>query len=205
LKQRSLFIDACQTVRPVIWMLLCVPVLLALLTLDRFLPDYESVFAEYQENSLRQQRAQVQADALPRYREHMDAGKENYQNLSAKSYLSGDVEQSVSQFSSDVGRILNAVYIQPDSPIQTSVLNRLEETAIIEATVSFNCVPQQLQALELQLLSQSRLIKVTYVDVKVGPDALRGSQQLVVQLILQAVHLSQPAPQNNSKTAKPTS
>ena len=203
MKQRSLFIDACQTVRPVIWLLLCVPVLLALLTLDRFLPDYESVFAEYQENSLRQQRAQVQADALPRYREHMDAGKESYQNLSAKSYLSGDVEQSVSQFSSDVGRILNAVYIQPDSPIQTSVVTRLEETAIIEAT--FNCVPQQLQALELQLLSQSRLIKVTSVDVKVGPDALRGSQQLVVQLILQAVHLSQPAPQNNSKTAKPTS
>ena len=205
MKQRSLFIDACQTVRPVIWLLLCVPVLLALLTLDRFLPDYESVFAEYQENSLRQQRAQVQADALPRYREHMDAGKESYQNLSAKSYLSGDVEQSVSQFSSDVGRILNAVYIQPDSPIQTSVVNRLEETAIIEAAVSFNCVPQQLQALELQLLSQSRLIKVTSVDVKVGPDALRGSQQLVVQLILQAVHLSQPTPQNNSKTAKPTS
>lgn len=205
MKQRSLFIDACQTVRPVIWLLLCVPVLLALLTLDRFLPDYESVFAEYQENSLRQQRAQVQADALPRYREHMDAGKESYQNLSAKSYLSGDVEQSVSQFSSDVGRILNAVYIQPDSPIQTSVVTRLEETAIIEATASFNCVPQQLQALELQLLSQSRLIKVTSVDVKVGPDALRGSQQLVVQLILQAVHLSQPAPQNNSKTAKPTS
>lgn len=135
----------------------------------------------------------------------MDAGKESYQNLSAKSYLSGDVEQSVSQFSSDVGRILNAVYIQPDSPIQTSVVTRLEETAIIEATASFNCVPQQLQALELQLLSQSRLIKVTSVDVKVGPDALRGSQQLVVQLILQAVHLSQPAPQNNSKTAKPTS
>jgi hypothetical protein len=131
-------------------------------TLDRFLPDYESVLAEYQENSLRQQRAQVQADALPRYREHMDAGKESYQNLSAKAYISGEVEQSVSQFSSDVSRLLNAVYIQPDSPIQTSVVNRLEEAATIEAAVSFNCVPQQLQALELQLLAQSHLIKVTY-------------------------------------------
>lgn len=186
-------------------MLLFVPVLLALLALDRFLPEYESVLAEHEENSLRLQRAQVQADALPRYREHIDAGKDSYQQLSAKAYTASEVEQSVSQFSSDLTRILGAVYIQPDSAVQVSVAHKLEETAILQAAVSFNCVPQQLQALELQLLAQSHLIKVTSVVAKVGPDAMRGSQQLLVQLNAQAIHLGVPAPQINSKTVKPTS
>lgn len=205
MKQRSLFIDACQAVRPVIWMLLFVPVLLALLALDRFLPEYQSVLAEHEENSLRLQRAQVQADALPRYREHIEAGKDSYQKLSAKAYTASEVEQSVSRFSSDLTRILGAVYIQPDSAVQVSVALQLEETAVLQAAVSFNCVPQQLQALELQWLAQSHLIKVTSVVVKVGPDAMRGSQQLLVQLNAQAIHLNVPAPQINSKTVKPTS
>lgn len=205
MKQRSLFMDACQAVRPVIWMLLFVPVLLAMLALDKFLPEYEAVVAEHEENSLRLQRAQVQADALPKYREHIEAGKDSYQNLSAKAYAASEVEQSVSQFSSDLTRILGAVYIQPDSPVQVSVANQVEEAAILQAAISFNCVPQQLQALELQLLAQPHLMKVTSLVAKVGPDAMRGSQQLLVQLNAQAIHLSVPAPQINSKTAKPTS
>ena len=186
-------------------MLLFVPVLLVLLALDRFLPEYEAVLAEHEENSLRVQRAQVQADALPRYREHIEVGKDSYQNLSTKAYTASGADQSVSQFSSDLTRILGAVYIQPDSAVQVSVAHQLEETAILQAVVSFNCVPQQLQALELQLLAQPHLIKVTSVVAKVGPDTLRGSQQLLVQLNLQAIHHSVPEPQNNSKTAKPTS
>ena len=205
MKPRSLFIDACRTVRPVIWLLLFVPVLLVILAMDRLLPDYEAVLAENAENFIRLQRAQTQADALPRYREHIETDKDRFQNFSQKAYTTADVEQSVSQFSADVTRILNAVYIQPESAVQVTVVEKREETATLQVDVSFNCVPQQLQALELQLLAQARLIKVTSLVAKVAPDTLRGGQQLLVQLNLQAVHRSVPEPQINSKTAKPTS
>ena len=195
MSQGSLLSDACRAVRPVNWLLLGVPVLLLLLAMDRFLPDYEAVMSDNEDLTVRLERAQIQANLLPTYQSHLDGNQPLHQRLLKRAYQTASAEQSADQLSKDLSRIFAAVYIQPDAPIQVAAQSAKMDVAALEAVIGFNCVPQQLQALELQLLSLPQLVKVTSLDIRVAPDSMRGSQQLQVKWTLRAVHVSAADPQ----------
>lgn len=205
MSQGSLLSDACRAVRPVNWLLLGVPVLLLLLALDRFLPEYESVMSDHEDLTVRLARAQTQADLLPKYQSHLDDNQALHQRLLKRAFQTAAPEQSTEQLSKDLSRIFASVYIQPDAPIQVAAQSASMDVAPLEAVISFNCVPQQLQALELQLLSLPQLVKVSSLDIRVAPDSMRGSQQLQVKLTLRAVHVSVADPQAPTSTPKSSS
>ena len=203
MKTGTLFTDSCRAVRTVNWFLLGIPILIVLLAADRLLPNYETVISEYEENSLRLQRAQVQADALPKYLERIAADKETYDLFRVKAYSAGDVNQSIAQFSADLNRMLAAVYIQPTGLVQVQTARTSATGTLMEVRLTFNCVPQQLQSLELQLLALPRLTMVTSLVASVEPDTMRGSQQLVIELTVHALHVNLEEPMPNAKKEKP--
>jgi hypothetical protein len=205
MSQGSFLSDACRSVRPVNWLLLGVPVLLLLLAMDKLLPDYEAAMSDNEDITVRLQRAQIQADMLPIYRSRLDDNQELHEQLLKKAFQTASAEQSADQLSKQISSIFASVYIQPDAPIQVTAQSAKMDVAGLEALISFNCVPQQLQALELQLLALSHLVKATYLDIRVAPDNLRGSQQLQVKLKLRAVHVSVAHQQAPTPTPKSTS
>lgn len=199
----SLLSDACRAVKPVNWLLLLCPVLIVLLAVDRFWPDYDAVMAENEDLTLQLQRTQAQSQPLQQYIEHLDGKKEIYQRWVGKAYQAKQADQSVAQFTADLHRILGAVYVQPDAPVQVSLEHESSGAAVLTAALQFSCVPQQLHSLELQLLSQSQSIKVMSLVARVVPDPARASQQLLVQLTLKALHASVTEMPPLPQTAKP--
>lgn len=199
----SLLSDACRAVKPVNWLLLLCPVLIVLLAVDRFWPDYDAVMAENEDLTLQLQRAQAQSQPLQQYIEHLDGKKEIYQRWVGKAYQAKQADQSVAQFTADLHRILGAVYVQPDGPVQVSLEHESSGAAVLTAALQFSCVPQQLHSLELQLLSQPQSIKVMSLVARVVPDPARASQQLLVQLTLKALHASVTEMPPLPQTAKP--
>ena len=203
--QGSLLSDACRAVRPSNWLLLGVPVLLTLLMVDRFLPDYEAAIVESSDLSVSLKRAQIHAEMASKYQSNLDENQVLHQRLLKKAFQAASPEQSASQLTQELARIFAAIYVQTEAPIQVSVQPSKMTTSMLEAIIIFNCVPQQLQALELQLLSLPQLVKVTSLDVRVVPDNVRASQQLQVKLTINAVHVTVAEPQAPNPSQKSTS
>lgn len=190
IQQPRMWSDAVRALPFSTWAIWLVPILTLALAYDQYGAQFTTTRDDLQETTARLDKAVSLAQLAPRYREKLAAASTQLNALLPRTYQAESVGASQSAMVQELTELLNAIYVQADSPPQVRTEPLSEHVEVLTAEVQFNAVPQQLHGLELQLLARQGKFSLTELRAQVIPDPARNSQQLQVSMVVKAIHLN---------------
>jgi len=190
MQQPRMWRDTSRLVGLSAWLTLLIPVLALVLAYDQLGVEYTTVRDDHSEITTRLEKALNLSQLAPRYKEKLMVLGPLFATVVAKAYQNEEINASQEAMAQELANVLSAIYVQPDQPIQVVSNSMGESVALLTASIEFKAVPQQMNALELQLLARQGKLTVSELHVQVIPDPQRNSQQLQVSMVVKAIHLT---------------